>query len=134
MKTLLIQQPFATLIAEGLKEYEFRTWRTNYRGDILIHASKSLSGVYKASIKKFDEYGLEYPRGCILAKAKLTDCIKVDDEFREVLRHKNFLVYSGITEDPEWEGYALKLEDIEKIDPISTGGKLGLWEYDYEGD
>ena len=134
MKTLSIQQPFATLIAEGLKEYEFRTWKITYRGDILIHASKSLSGVYKASMKKFDEYALEYPRGCILAKAKLTDCIKVDDEFREVLRHKNFLVYSGITEDPEWEGYALKLEDIEKIDPISIGGKLGLWEYDYEGE
>lgn len=40
MKVLTIKQPFATLIAEELKEYEFRTWKTKYRGEILIHAGK----------------------------------------------------------------------------------------------
>lgn len=40
MKVLTIKQPFATLIAEKLKEYEFRTWKTKYRGEILIHAGK----------------------------------------------------------------------------------------------
>ena len=28
MKVITIKQPFASLIAEGLKEYEFRTWKT----------------------------------------------------------------------------------------------------------
>ena len=28
MKVLTIKQPRATLIAEGYKEYEFRTWNT----------------------------------------------------------------------------------------------------------
>ena len=28
MKVITIKQPFATLIAEGLKRYEFRTWKT----------------------------------------------------------------------------------------------------------
>lgn len=42
VKAITIKQPFATLIAEGLKEYEFRTWRTKYRGDILIHAGKGI--------------------------------------------------------------------------------------------
>ena len=41
MKVITIKQPFATLIAEGLKEFEFRTWKTKYRGEILIHAGKS---------------------------------------------------------------------------------------------
>ena len=40
MKVLTIKQPFATLIAEKLKEYEFRTWKTKYRGEIFIHAGK----------------------------------------------------------------------------------------------
>ncbi len=40
MKVLTIKQPFVTLIAEELKEYEFRTWKTKYRGEILIHAGK----------------------------------------------------------------------------------------------
>ncbi len=30
MKVLTIKQPFATLIIEGYKEYEFRTWKTNF--------------------------------------------------------------------------------------------------------
>ena len=38
MKVITIKQPFASLIASGQKEYEFRTWKTSYRGDILIHA------------------------------------------------------------------------------------------------
>lgn len=133
MKAISIQQPFASLIAEGLKEYEFRTWKTTYRGDILIHSSKSLTGVYKACMNKFAEYDLEYPLGCIIAKATLTDCIQVDDAFKQFLRDKNSLVYSGITEDDTWKGYAFKLENIEKIEPIYIGGKLGLWEYDYGG-
>lgn len=40
MKVITIKQPWATLIAKGYKEYEFRTWKTNYRGDILIHAGR----------------------------------------------------------------------------------------------
>ena len=30
MKVLTVKQPYATLIAEGIKEYEFRTWKTKY--------------------------------------------------------------------------------------------------------
>ena len=29
MKAITIKQPFASLIAAGLKEYEFRTWKKN---------------------------------------------------------------------------------------------------------
>lgn len=39
MKTLSFQQPWATLIAMGLKDIENRTWNTEYRGRFLIHAS-----------------------------------------------------------------------------------------------
>lgn len=42
MKALTIKEPWATLIIEGYKEYEFRSWKTNYRGKILIHAGKSI--------------------------------------------------------------------------------------------
>ena len=34
MKVITIKEPYATLIAEGYKEYEFRVWKTNYRGEI----------------------------------------------------------------------------------------------------
>lgn len=120
MKAITIKQPFASMIAAGIKEYEFRTWKTKYRGALLIHAGK---GVDKKAMKKFEDYGLEYPSGCIIARVNLTDCIKVDDEFREVLHKKNPSVYSSIVKHTEWEGYAFKLEDVEKIEPVSVNGR-----------
>lgn len=126
MKVITIKQPYATLIKEGLKEYEFRTWKTKYRGDILIHAGK---GMDKVAMKKFEHLNLEYPKGCIIAKATITDCILVDDNFRKELKLKNDLVYSHVIEDKEWNGYAFKLENIEKVEPIEINGKLSLWDY-----
>lgn len=127
MKVITIKQPFATLIAEGLKEYEFRTWKTKYRGEILIHAGK---GIDKKAMKKFEHLHLEYPSGCIIAKANLTDCIKIDEEKRKMLAKKNSLVYSGVIKHPEWEGYGFQLENIKKIVPIPVNGKLSLWNYE----
>ena len=39
MKTLSIRQPFASLICRGIKTIENRSWNTQYRGKLLIHAS-----------------------------------------------------------------------------------------------
>lgn len=125
MKAITIKQPFASLIAAGLKEYEFRTWKTSYRGKVLIHAGKASDA---KAMKKFACYGLDDPRGLIIAKADLTDCIRVDDAFRNELRNRNALVYSGITDDPAWQGYAFRLENIERVDPVPVRGMLGLWE------
>jgi hypothetical protein len=43
MKALSIIQPWATLLAMGAKKIETRSYRTPYRGPLLIHASKTLS-------------------------------------------------------------------------------------------
>lgn len=129
MKAITIKQPFATLIAEGLKEYEFRTWKTNYRGDILIHAGKTLD---KEAMKRFEHLNLDYPLGCIIAKASLTDCVEIDETMKGVLRKKNYVIYEGTTESDNWHGYGFKLKNICKISPILTNGKLSLW--DYEGE
>jgi activating signal cointegrator 1 len=40
MKAITIWQPYATLIMLGLKEFETRSWSTNYRGPLVIHAAK----------------------------------------------------------------------------------------------
>lgn len=41
MKALSVKQPFAELIARGRKTLEIRSWSTDYRGELLIVASKS---------------------------------------------------------------------------------------------
>ena len=130
MKVITLKQPFATLVAEGLKEYEFRTWKTKYRGDILIHAGK---GIDKEAMKRCENLKLEYPQGKIIARATITDCIHVDEKLKQKLQEKNHLVYHGIiNKDSSWNGYGFKLENIKKISPIEINGKLSLWDYEYE--
>lgn len=128
MKVLTIKQPFASLIAEGIKEYEFRTWKTKYRGELLIHAGKSID---KKAMKKYEKYNLEYPIGSIIAKVTVTDCIKIDDNTKKILKEKNIFVYENAIKNEDGKLYGFKLENVEKINPIKVNGKLGLWDYDY---
>ena len=125
MKALTIKEPWATLIIDGYKEYEFRSWKTNYRGKILIHAGKSLE---KNQAKKFKEYNLEYNCGEIIGEADLVDCIKVTEEFDNELKKKNSLVYGN---SGHVQNYGWKLENIKKYDKkIPAKGQLGLWNYE----
>lgn len=41
MKALSIKQPWASLIAHGIKDIENRTWKTKFRGRIYVHASQA---------------------------------------------------------------------------------------------
>ena len=54
VKTLTIREPWASLIVNGYKEYEFRSWKTNYRGKILIHAGIGFDKEYLDSFKVYD--------------------------------------------------------------------------------
>ncbi len=128
MKVLTIKQPFAQLIVEGYKEYEFRTWKTKYRGEFLIHAGKSID---KEAMERFKSLNLKCETGKIIGKCKITDCIPIDDSFKELLRKKDPIVYKGAI-NKETKEYAFKLENIEKIKPIPINGKLSFWEYNYK--
>ena len=126
MKVITIKQPWASLIALGYKTYEFRTWKTKYRGDILIHAGK---GIDKDAMERFKHLNLDYPRGEIIAKVTITDCILVDKEVGKCLIKKDKLVYHNLK---GWTGYGFKLENVKRIKPIKINGKLSLWEYNGE--
>lgn len=41
MKAITLHQPWASLIALGVKTIETRAWSTNYRGPLAIHAAKT---------------------------------------------------------------------------------------------
>ena len=126
MKAITIKEPYATLIAEGYKKYEFRVWKTNYRGDILIHAAKNYD---KKIIEKYNDRNLKYSPGKIIAKATLTDCIEVDEELVKKLLEEDSLVYSNLKRERDKKLYGFKLDNIEKINSIEATGKLSLWEY-----
>ena len=136
MKVLTIKQPFATLIIEGLKEYEFRTWKTKYRGELLIHAGK---GVDKKAMEKFKHLNLKYPSGCIIGKVTLTDCIKIDDEARKMLKEKKSIVNTMATIRYEFNKNLVKslrdmvsAEDTDK-DAYTLGSGSRVYFSTYKG-
>ena len=75
MKVLTLKQPWATLVAEGVKIYEFRSWKTKYRGKVLIHAG---AGVDKKDMVRLKELNYNYPASKIVAIADLDDCLELD--------------------------------------------------------
>ena len=118
MKVITLKQPWATLVAEGLKKYEFRSWKYSYRGELLIHAGK---GIDKDAMKKFEHLNLKDPQSRIVAKVQVLDCIELNDEIIK----ENELVYGH---QHDRTGYAWKLELVEKInDNKEISGKQGIW-------
>lgn len=81
-------------------------------------------------MKRFESLGLEYPTGVILAKTTIVDCVYVDDQLVEQLRDKDPLVYYGMINKGNWDGYGFQLENTVKVRPISATGKLSFWSYD----
>ena len=125
MKVLTIKQPYASLIAEGYKEYEFRSWKSSYRGELYIHAGL---GMDKEAMKKFEYLHLDYPQGKIIAKCNMVDCILIDDKMKKVLKEKNQVIYEK-TINIDHTVYGFQLNSIKKIKPIPAKGKLSFWEY-----
>ena len=124
MKVLTLKQPWATLVREGIKKYEFRSWKTNYRGKLLIHAG---SGIDKKEMEKFKDLNLDYPCKKIIAEVELVDCLELNDSLNDKIINENNIAY-GIKRR---EGYAWKLENVKKINyDKEVSGKLGLWNYD----
>ena len=85
MRALTVCQPYATLILEGSKRVENRTWETKYRGRMYIHAGRDRSWL---SIQ--DRDGVEWemaadrpvdrlPFGAVVGMATLVDCVPMDE-------------------------------------------------------
>jgi hypothetical protein len=128
MKTITIKQPYASLIINGYKEYEFRSWKTKYRGDLLIHAGKKID---KEMLNKVKHLNLEYPTGCIIGMVRLDDCLTVDNLLLDIF-NTNLLIYGNKS---DYGGYAWKLTNVKKFDnTIAVNGKLSLWEYNIKTD
>ena len=126
MKVLSIKEPFATLIKDGVKIYETRSWKINYRGEIYIHASLSLSKSER--VESANKYlKSEIRPGFILCKCELVDCIPMTDEIIKYINEETSEYDYGLYSEGR---YAWKLKVLEVLDePIPAKGKLGIWNY-----
>jgi len=103
IKALSVRQPWASLIAEGTKTIELRTWRTSYRGPLLICASK-----YKKS---------RGPKGVAVAIVDLVDVrLATSDD----------TVAACCT--PLLQHYAWILSNSQITPPIPITGRLSIFD------
>jgi hypothetical protein len=85
MKALSIRQPYAWLIVNGHKDIENRTWRTPFRGRVLIHAGINYpKRDYADDFVSYTRYYGSYPArdemiGGIVGVATITDCVNKSD-------------------------------------------------------
>ena len=128
MRILTLKEPFATLILNNVKKIETRSWRTNYRGELYIHAGiKKPKYDYKSDeFKKIaDKY--EYKPGYILCKCNLVDCIEMTEEYIDDIKKNHYIDY--ICGDFKVGRFAWILDDVEIIEPIKAKGRLGIWHF-----
>ena len=115
VRCLSIRQPWAWLIAHSHKPVENRTWRTDYRGVVLIHAAKGETpGDWEAAADIFRRtggrwYPMTYDKGGIVGIASLTDC---------VTRHHSPWFFGP---------YGFVMEQARPLKFIPLRGLQGLW-------
>lgn len=106
MKALSIHPLYADAIIDGVKKIECRTWKTNYRGEILIcNTAKKYHGTIPSHA---------------LCTVNLVDVVPFT---------KKHLKDALMDKMPDVQCYAWILDDITLIKPIPIKGKLGLWNY-----
>ncbi len=128
MKVLSLREPFATLIKEKKKMVETRSFKTNYRGELYIHASKTkLLKEDRDNAKLMSLVGKsELNYGYIICKCNLVDCVYMDKNFIEEMKKNDQEYICGIYAEGR---YAWILEDIEVIEKIPARGQLNIWNY-----
>lgn len=153
MKAITLTQPWATLVAIGAKKIETRSWRTDYRGPLAIHAAM---GGYNDDIiladtpfkRELEKTGitsrLQIPLGAIVATAELVDVQRMPDDIDHL---ECFILLdkdnpADTRKSKVWNlnknerafglykagRYAWLLDNIQMLrEPIRTRGALGIW-------
>jgi hypothetical protein len=121
-KCLSLQQPYAELIVSGRKTIEVRKWNTRFRGQFLIHASKTINNQACKSCN------IDIPSlitGAIIGSALLYDVKRYQDK-REFLadQDKHFAI-SAYSEPM----YGFLLSHAKRFNkPIPLKGRLGFFD------
>jgi hypothetical protein len=142
MKALSIKQPWASLIAHGIKDIENRTWRTKFRGRIYIHASAPK----KFNVQMSDEqttlalpvlqsaFDGKMPFGAIIGEVDIIECVLNHDSIWaeqmafdvcpetgiHILRRNQKYIWNWVLANP-----LLYDQPIENVK-----GSLSLWAYE----
>lgn len=117
MKALSIRQPWAWLIVHGGKDIENRDWSTQFRGRVLVHASKGMTRD-------------EYDSGYIFARGKCGAFPREEELLRGGVVGSVEIVACVIDSDSPWfvGRYGFVLRDPRPLPFAPMRGKLGFFE------
>ncbi|MFA4826593.1 MAG: ASCH domain-containing protein [Methanoregula sp.] len=131
IKAISIWQPWASLIAVVAKKFETRSWKTNYRGPLLICAAKKpfnsfhFSATFVDAAQKALPYpigGYQIPYGKAVAIADLTACLTTFNY------QTDWIGLEATFGDFSLGRYAWKLENVRAIKPFPVKGRQGLFD------
>jgi hypothetical protein len=133
MKAISLRQPWASLVAYGLKQHETRHWPTDYRGPIAIHAAKRLDLAGAPDRLCQSAFGFAWmdglPLGAIVAIAHLTAVARSQDVIAELTRADQAAGNFGPAR------YAWRLEDVRALKaPVPCIGRQGLFNWSPPAD
>jgi len=139
MKAITIKQPWASLIVEGVKDIENRTWKTSFRGRVLVHAAAKPDNIKleiegQASYKEIQMFSVlgraedDNLFGCIIGSVEITDCVI---NHPSIWAEKTPYAYLGkLTVECQPPIYNFVLANpIIFPEPIPCKGKLSFWDY-----
>lgn len=125
-----MRQPWATLIVIGAKRFETRSWKTNYRGELYIHAAKNFPVDCRyLTLQEPFQTALQFkpwtilPVGAIIGRALLVDCARTEVVMFEI--DKKEIAFGDYSPNR----FAFELERPELFDPIPCKGALGIWQF-----
>lgn len=129
-KALSLWQPWATLIAVGAKEYETRSWTTDYRGSLVIHAAKRWTAEQVMAKERLAFAYLavrqihEWPLGMALCVVDLVAIIPTTLIADQISHQERALG------DFSRGRYAWQLANVRRFEkPIPARGEQGLWDW-----
>ena len=130
---LSLLQPWASLVVMGFKTIETRSWRTPYRGPLLIHASLGRKGKVLASERPFSKYIADFdalPFGAIIGQVQLDEIVPVELLFYSDAQLATLTLEEKAFGDYTKGRYAWLLSEPVLFDePIPVKGGLGIWKY-----
>ena len=143
MKAVTLYQPWATLISIGAKRIETRSWSTNFRGLLAIHAGTERKYITKRSkyyICDNDPFlwfnNVQMPTGVIIAICELKDCLLIKNwpswvSLGRVRIGKVFIPSQERAFGDYTPGrFMWFLENVRELKhPIPAKGALSLWEW-----
>ena len=133
MKVLSVQQPFAELIVRGVKRWELRSWSTDHRGVLAIHASNAVpSSSFVAQAQNDEElWGAFWAQGWADREALIclprSAVISVVELVR-VAPARELAAVPPLVDEPGDADFLWEFANAVWIDPVGPlSGKQRLW-------